>query len=213
MKWPKRISRSAQQRRSLLAAGAAVAFLLTSVGLRHSVPVGVKTGPPDAKWNFLLGLNMTSTLQGLGILSTHENCFVKMMWNGTGFISQGDEFEIICHENKAAMSVRLRILQSFLSRVFLEMNLSQKWGFILDVTDATRNHRDLFERLNGTVVAGIGKGTDNKDVFLLPDPYMIAGVAYNEHIHGVLPADLKGFGRCTRFLFLNTSVYAKIRSS
>lgn len=154
----------------------------------------------DERWDTLSRLNLTTILQGLGLLSRHENCFAKMLWNGTAFESQGDEFAIICSQNQAAMSVRLAILRGFVSHVFLGMK-QPRVGFILDVTDATRDHRDLFERVKDIPIVGIGKGVGNENIFLLPDPYLIAGVAFNEMIHGVIPLDLSGFGKCASMFF------------
>ena len=154
----------------------------------------------NQKWDRLVGLNLTSTLEELGILSKHENCFAKMLWNGTAFVGKGNEFAIICSENKAAMSVRLDILRVFVSHVFVGMK-QPRVGFIVDVTDATRDHRGLFERLKGIPIAGIGKDAGSEGIFLLPDPYMVAGVAFNEMVTGVIPRDLYGFGKCAFICF------------
>ncbi|KAI8114399.1 hypothetical protein M9434_002524 [Picochlorum sp. BPE23] len=146
----------------------------------------------DLKWSRFLDFNLTHCLRISNLLSTHDNCYAKMIWTGSSFFRSFDEFHIICKNNKAAMNARLDLYELFLTRALSRSKLG-RFAFIMNFADATRHAPRLYSLLDWVPFASFGKSSEDKVSFLLPDPHMVLGLAWLDHVTDVIPPSMVGF--------------------
>lgn len=158
-------------------------------------------------WDALYQLNLSSLLDNLGILSIHESCFAKLLWNGSKFLYTGSEFEVICKANREKIQLRFELYVNLLSTIFMENGFRSKFCGIIDLSDATRNYRDLYKALPDLLFFSFAKGEEDSRSILLPDPHLILAIAWLENQHGIIPESMRGFARSISQLY-NSSHFA-----
>lgn len=146
-------------------------------------------------WDGMYHMNLTKLLSELGMLSSHEACFTKMLWNGSHFLYSGHEFQVVCHQNSEAMYLRLELYSNILSAIFNQSGFTGKFCALFDLADATRNFKELYALMPDVPFFSFAKGRNDDRSILLPDPHFMLSVSWLEKREDIIPEMMKGFAQ------------------
>ena len=117
------------------------------------------------------------------------------------------KIQFLTTRDKHAPIRRLDLYKEFFKLVLTKRRMHHQFGFLLDLADATRNYKKLYEALPQIRFASFAKGYLDTGSVLLPDPHMVLAIGYLWNQQGFIPEVMLGFAESTRSHSVHYDVY------